>query len=368
MPHVKNMCLYPPPVSGDNGDLTSSSVDVWDGISADTSWYNASESSFYLDSAADLAGLALITNGTAAGIARDSFAGKTIYLTKDIDLDGNEWTPIGKGNRADKTDTAQAKTPFSGTFNGGGHIISNYVINFSGELNDKNENTTALGFFATVRGGDSEAEYAYIKDVVFESCVIKTNSNTAGIVAGYSDISKFENITVRNCSVTAAEGAGGIVGRFSGFGGVYYCTNDGTTVITDKSYNAGGIVGSLNHSCEYYTHANFGSDNGGRIFYNTVDLSGSDAVISSAKTPAGGIVGTYTCNASDNERDGNIRGNSVIVDSTDQLKDPDGAGWIAGSIIGYESPEKDVVATGNSYTLNGSKTEIPADQNPMITP
>ena len=47
----------------------------------------------------------------------DSFAGKTVVLTNDIDLDGsddNQWTPI---------------SPFYGTFDGQGNTISGLYIN-----------------------------------------------------------------------------------------------------------------------------------------------------------------------------------------------------------------------------------------------
>ena len=56
----------------------------------------------------DRAGLEAITN---------DLSGK-YYLTADIDLSGVEWVPIG----ADDTD------PFTGTFDGQGHVISNMTI------------------------------------------------------------------------------------------------------------------------------------------------------------------------------------------------------------------------------------------------
>ena len=52
-------------------------ADAWDG-SIDVSWYNTTDTSFTITTAAQLAGLAAIVNGTAEGIDKDSFAGKTI--------------------------------------------------------------------------------------------------------------------------------------------------------------------------------------------------------------------------------------------------------------------------------------------------
>ena len=358
------------PVGGDGETPVLEEDKPWDGVTADISWYSPTESVFYLSNGEQLAGLAEIVNGTAADIARDSFAGKAIYLTSDIDLGGNEWTPIGKGNRADKTEYDQARTPFSGKFNGANHVISNFTINFEGELVG-GENTTAIGFFSTVRGGASMDEYAYVQDVVFENAKIVTNSNTAGVVAGFSDSARFENIVVKDSTGTAAEGVAAIVGRFSGSGGIFYCSNIDTSVEATVTYNAGGIVGSVNHNSEYYSGnlpGNFGGNNGARLFYNTVDLSGSEATISTVKDPCGGIVGTYTCNKSDNEGRGNIRGNSVIIDDVNQISCGNGSSayWFAGSLLGYSNSAVDVMANDNSYTLNGTTTDVAEDQNPEI--
>lgn len=76
----------------------------------DTSWYDASKSSFEISTAAQLHGLStLVFNGV------DSFYGKTITLTKDIDLDAYKpWLPIGNGQYG-----------FRGTFDGNGKTIKN---------------------------------------------------------------------------------------------------------------------------------------------------------------------------------------------------------------------------------------------------
>ena len=87
------------PASADNSA-------AWDG-SVDTSWYSAEAKTFEISTPAQLAGLAAIVNGKADGIAQDSFSGKTIKLTADLDLggvkgsdgtwSGKAWTSIGVG-------------------------------------------------------------------------------------------------------------------------------------------------------------------------------------------------------------------------------------------------------------------------------
>jgi hypothetical protein len=64
----------------------------------DTSWYNTTDHSFTISTAAELAGLAAIVNGAPAGLP-DKFTGKTVTLAADVDLAGHDWTPIGETAR-----------------------------------------------------------------------------------------------------------------------------------------------------------------------------------------------------------------------------------------------------------------------------
>ncbi len=79
-----------------------------------------------IDNTLDLT-TATIDINTSAQLARvaqaaqtDDFAGKTLRLTDDLDLDNRAWTPIG----------SQAK-PFAGTFEGNGHQIANVKVSGS---------------------------------------------------------------------------------------------------------------------------------------------------------------------------------------------------------------------------------------------
>ena len=99
-------------------------ADAWNGTD-DTSWYenNKDATEFSIGTAAELAGLAALVNGTAKDtegnpIAAANFKGKTIKLTADIDLNNQAWTPIGNENGFD------AELAFSGTFNGDGYTVS----------------------------------------------------------------------------------------------------------------------------------------------------------------------------------------------------------------------------------------------------
>ena len=115
-------------------------ADAWDGTAVDTSWYagHENETEFSIGTAAELAGLAALVNGTAKDADNNSidavnFSRKTIKLTADIDLGNQAWTPIGNGD---------SSFAFSGTFDGNGNTISGLNV----------PDTKAPGLFGCIIG------------------------------------------------------------------------------------------------------------------------------------------------------------------------------------------------------------------------
>lgn len=98
----------------------SSYSDKWDGISSDTSWYNPNENEFHISSASELKGFSDLVNS-----GEHTFEGKTVYLEKDIDLNGKSWIPIGYG------DDYFGNKIFMGVFDGNGFKISNLYIKYT---------------------------------------------------------------------------------------------------------------------------------------------------------------------------------------------------------------------------------------------
>ena len=92
----------------------------WDGVSSDTSWYNPSENEFHISSASELKGFSDLVNS-----GEHTFEGATVYLEKDIDLNGKSWIPIGYGNHN------FGNRVFKGVFNGNGFKVSNLYIRCS---------------------------------------------------------------------------------------------------------------------------------------------------------------------------------------------------------------------------------------------
>ncbi|MFD2551657.1 hypothetical protein ACFSQP_07505 [Bizionia sediminis] len=150
---------------------------------ADTSWYDANQNNFTISSAEALAGVAQLV---AAG---NNFAGKTITLNNNINLEAHLWVPIG----------VNIDFPFSGTFNGGSFTISNLFINSSGSF---------VGLFG-------QAENANISQIKINTATINA-MDTAGVLVGnLSTNSSLEDCHVTNGLITGLDyNIGGLVGVY----------------------------------------------------------------------------------------------------------------------------------------------------------
>ena len=176
---------------------------TWDG-SSDTSWYfeNSEAETFYLGSAEELAGLAELVNGTAVAPASAEltlpvdFTDKTIYLTRNVNLAGEYFTPIG-------IYTYDEIVPFTGTFDGNGHTISN----MSQRGWDQGVEH-GLGLFAAVKDATIKNLTLESADIMMEFCEM------GGIAALAEGDCTFENITIKNSEISNyQQSTGGIVGE-----------------------------------------------------------------------------------------------------------------------------------------------------------
>lgn len=109
---------------------------------------------------------------------KNSFAGKTVKLTADINLANQKWEPIGQ----------TGATQFQGTFDGNGYTIYNLFVD-SSEQTGKHYSS---GLFGWLEGKSN------ISNVNINGAKIVGHHNT-GVIAGYA----YANIT--NCTVTGAE-------------------------------------------------------------------------------------------------------------------------------------------------------------------
>ena len=154
----------------------------------------------------------------------DSFAGKTIVLTADIDLNNAAWTPIGSFA------SRENQIPFEGSFNGKGHIVS--------------------GLSATGDGDQALFGYVGNSTVVENLIVIGTvaasgTGRAAGIVARNIgdawNAGNGQKAIVQNCgfygTVTAQEASNGINSGGSVSNCWYYYTGSDENYTTTLSGN-----------------------------------------------------------------------------------------------------------------------------------
>lgn len=212
---------------------------------ANTSWYEGHENdkSYSIETPEQLAGLAKLVNyGT-------HFSGKTVELTKNIDLSGLKWTPIGNSSKA-----------FKGTFDGGNHTISNLYIN--------SPSTCDVGLFGFTTDGE-------VKNLTVNNAEIKGYLDV-GVVAGTPYTSEYSNIKVTgSVKVDGYAYVGGAFGK-----NLYANATDITVDCSDDSYvradskeyrtYVGGIVGFMGEGAITVKNANSNIN----VYGSTCDVGG----------------------------------------------------------------------------------------------
>ena len=163
-------------------------------------------------------------------------------LTADIDLNNEEWTPIGPSE----------SSAYTGTFDGQGHTVRNLSI--TGDVK-------RAGLFGCVIGG------AIRKLTVAGSVSCTVDQGLCGGIAGYA-----ERETIENCASLCTVSYTGKDARVGGIVG-YVPSSSSMTIICD-CYNIGNITGSSD------TGGICGYNLSGRIFncYNVGEITGGNYV------------------------------------------------------------------------------------------
>lgn len=191
------------------------------------------EDEYIITTAGELAAFAKLVD------AGQTFKGKTVKLSKDIDLNYVLFDPIGS-YRFEKS--------FMGTFDGQGHTISKLSQNTWGLDNGYYYNDCGLGLFGAVEDGT-------VKDLVIDGAEISGESAICGTVAAVAHNATFENVTVKNANVADYQYyAGGIVGWASGEMTFTGCNVDASTNVAaqwgDFDNSIGGVIGGASTSAK----------------------------------------------------------------------------------------------------------------------
>ena len=262
----------------------------------------------------------------------NNYEGYTIKLTKNLDLNGIEWTPIG---------TKGTSNVFKGTFDGDGRTIKNLKISsgdcvaffgavenatvknltVEGNVNGKN----AAGIVARVVGG-----------AIIENCVnratINASDKAAGIVMyaqGSSSSDQYgplsSDCVIKNCKNYGAVNAnkiaaGGIYGWSADVSGklkITDCENNGVVTATNTA-QAGGIAGNCRvitvENCANNGTVTSAANAGGIVGKNdtkasTITSCKNTATVEGAEYKTGGIAGTSIGEI----KNSSTTGNDVLV-------------------------------------------------------
>ena len=206
---------------------------------------------YYIYNAAGLKWVADTVNATTPYTA-SPFDNVTVYLANDIDLNNEEWIPIG--------DDRSQRTEFHGTFDGQGYTVSNVKITKKTDRDD--EDKSSYGLFGNVK--------ATIKNLTVKNVNISGAPKFIGALVGRLNGGLIENCHVLNSNVTCNNWTiGGLVGQLND-GNILRCSVEKTTITGYAA--AGAIVGvALNNGernikncivkdCNIVKNGSFGGD------------------------------------------------------------------------------------------------------------
>jgi uncharacterized repeat protein (TIGR02543 family) len=180
-----------------------------------------------VSSAEGLAWLSVLTSGLNDQ-TKDDFEGKTITLSKDIDLSKKLWVPIGRYKRRGRR--ILCDEPFKGTFNGSNHIIYGLKMSTFPDSHTNSRKNKYYGLFAYVKEGT-------IKNIHLSNVYIDTT-----VFSITSLVARFIESHMENCTATGKIKAGctyGLVQEMEG-GGISKCAFSGTLISTQNG--SAGIV------------------------------------------------------------------------------------------------------------------------------
>ncbi|MBQ0024609.1 MAG: hypothetical protein KBT00_02650 [Bacteroidales bacterium] len=213
----------------------------------------------------------------------NTFAGKTVKLLEDIDLNNGAWTPIGKSD----------VLSFKGTFDGNDKIIKNLNVNLgNSDLN--------AGLFSFVSN-------AVVKNFTIDGAKVSVVGGAAGVVAGKMfPGGLIENVGVKNAELAGCRQMGGIIGSI--YGKVKNCKAENIEITavpnwTGSEYDNGDKCGAIVGFSAF--------DNDGGEISNSIAKN----VVIKGYRDLGGIVGAADCSKT-TIKDNQVLGAEITADQT----------------------------------------------------
>lgn len=234
---------------------------AWEG-SYDYTWYDESAITFTIANADQLAAFSAIVGGMN-GQTQDSFAGKTVVLTNDIDLGDKEsennpnliFYPIGYYNSEgtyERTNTAitSGLRNFEGVFDGNGHTIANFYHNTWEMKGDHNWYAPEDQYYRDGMGLFGRVYCGTVKNLTVSNFSSDGEIATTGVIAAYADGATFENIAIFNCNPRVYNiGNGGIVGCVGWYAKEANLETTFKNITVDNSNKISALWGSYDVAC-----------------------------------------------------------------------------------------------------------------------
>jgi hypothetical protein len=252
-PPADNTLIIPEGVKVENLTVNRGNVEIYGDLAVKVAKGSGYKGTiiYFISTVEQLRALATEVNGGT------TFSGMQIKLSNDIDLKSEEWTPIGRKDKA-----------FQGTFDGCGYTISNLKIERGVNNSSSNADMGLFGFTSDGKVMNFTLYNAFVKAGIDVGAIAGTpytssysNITLAGDVKveGYSYVGGMfgknvykgmENLTVRvnEGSYVKAESetyrtyVGGVIG-FMGEGNIIISNVESNINVTGSTCDVGGITG-----------------------------------------------------------------------------------------------------------------------------
>ena len=186
-------------------------------------------STYLIDNAVGLKYVAEQVNSGAS-----YYKGSTIKLIADIDLNNEEWTPIG---------SFAQEHGFMGNFDGNGKVIKNLKIS---NISLDADNYAYAGLFGLTEGVDANNEN-YIKNLVIENVNISTEGHIAAAAIAYPYYTNIENVLVKgNVTIKGGNYTSGVLAytrRCVNAKDIAIAANEGSSIEGDQTI--GGVISDI---------------------------------------------------------------------------------------------------------------------------
>ena len=281
--------------------------------------------------------LILFRNSVNAGETKYSAPGVHVALGANIDLAGENWTPIGNAAYDEKYQPVDASKVFSGVFDGKGKVISN--LNVSKYVGGADEEAN-VGLFAVTGDG------AVIKNLTLTNVKIETDGRNVGAVAGFAYKATLSNIVVNgNIQIKGGNNVAGVAGMTRHY--AMSATNISVSGAEGSAIVGNNIVGGIFAEI---------APNGSEQKFDGLNV---ENVAITGVGGVGGIVGLLTTGAIENVSVKNV----VLTGRTDYQGNAKGRirlGSVAGLMGGkYATIAEEVVENVTAKNLNGDAVVLP---------